>query len=89
MPLYEGDPGRWFTSEPVACNGNGGGNGGNDPFICQDWNASNLSHSMAGRAYYAGGYYSTGGDDYLGAIPGGYVWVKESPDGVFEKGQCQ
>ena len=82
--LYEGDPGQWFTSEPAACSGSGGG-----PFACQDWNASNLSHNMASRAYYAGGYYSTGGDDYLGAFPGGYAWVKETSEGVFEKGQCQ
>lgn len=87
--LYEGDPGQWFASEPAACGGNGGGNGGGDPFVCQDWNASNLSHNMASRAYYAGGYYSNGGDDYLGAFPGGYAWVKETSDGVFEKGQCQ
>ena len=44
---------------------------------------------MASRAYYAGGYYSTGGDDYLGAFPGSYTWVKETSEGVFEKGQCQ
>lgn len=44
---------------------------------------------MAGRAYYGGGYYTTGGDDYLGAIPGGYAWVREISEGVFEKGQCQ
>jgi len=88
--LYEGDPGQWFASEPSACGGNdnGGGNG-DDPFSCQDWNASNLSHNMAGRAYYAGGYYSSGGNDYLGAIPGGYAWVKETSEGIFEQGQCQ
>lgn len=93
--LYEGEPGEWFSEEPSACSGvpdegEGGDDGtGGEPANCQDWNASNLSHSMAGRAYYAGGYYTTGGDDYIGAIPGTYAWVKEASDGIFEAGQCQ
>jgi len=83
--LYEGDTGQWFASEPAACKGEQGG----EPVTCKDWNASILSHSVAGRAYYGGGYYTTGGDDYLGAIPGTQAWVKETSEGVFEKGQCE
>lgn len=88
--LYEGDTGQWFTSKPAACGGTSdGGNGDDDSFACMDWNGSNLAHSMAGRAYYAGGYYTSGGADYLGAIPGGYAWVKQTSENVFEKGQCE
>jgi len=35
------------------------------------------------------GYYSTGGDDSLGALSGSYTWVKETSSGVYEAGQCQ
>jgi poly(hydroxyalkanoate) depolymerase family esterase len=88
--LYEGEPGQWFSQEPSACSGvPDDGNDNDDPVACQDWNASNLSHSMAGRAYYSAGYYTTGGDDSLGPIPGTYTWVKETSAGVFEAGQCQ
>lgn len=88
--LYEGEPGQWFSQEPAACGGTSGGGGGTgEPASCQDWNASNLSHDMAGRAYYGGGYYTTGGDDYLGPISGTYAWVKETSEGIFEAGQCQ
>ncbi|MGO1692224.1 MAG: immunoglobulin-like domain-containing protein [Marinobacter sp.] len=38
---------------------------------CEQVTASPRAHVSSGRAYYAGGYYSAGGDDYLGAIPGG------------------
>jgi len=59
---------------------------------CEQATASPSAHISAGRAY-AGGNYSlralANGDDYLGAIPGGYAWVREISEGVFEKGQCQ
>lgn len=86
VTLYEGDPGLWYASEPAACSGTGGGN--NEPSGCQDWNDTNLNHDTAGRAYYAGGYYTTGGDDSLGALSGTYSWVKETSEGFFEAGQC-
>lgn len=50
---------------------------------CEQVTASPSAHVSAG------GYCSTGGGDYLGAVPGGYAWAKETSDGVFEKGQCQ
>lgn len=86
VTLYEGNPGQWFSVEPSACGGTGTGGGGTS---CQDWNDTNLNHDIAGRAYYAGGYYTTGGDDYLGPVSGTYSWVKETSNGVFEAGQCQ
>ncbi|MBU2953724.1 PHB depolymerase family esterase [Marinobacter sp. F3R08] len=89
VTLYEGDPGLWYSAEPAACSGSGGGgDGGGEPAACQDWNDTNLNHDNAGRAYYAGGYYSTGGNDYLGSVSGIYTWVKETQDGIFEAGQC-
>lgn len=92
VTLHEGEPGFWYASKPAACSGSGdGGDGGNDgggEFACQDWNDTNLNHDVAGRAYYAGGYFSTGGDDTLGALSGTYTWVKETSDGFFEAGAC-
>ncbi|OEY65430.1 PHB depolymerase family esterase [Marinobacter sp. X15-166B] len=82
--LYEGEPGLWYSSEPAACGSDGGG----EPPLCQDWHDTNLNHDTAGRAYYAGGYYSTGGNDYLGAVSGVYTWVNQTADGVFHAGQC-
>lgn len=89
VTLYKGDPGAWFASEPSQCASGGGSGGGGNTFVCQDWNASNLNHNIANRAYYAGGYYTTGGDEYLGAIPGSNAWVKETSEGIFQLGQCQ
>jgi len=90
VTLYEGDPGLWYSVEPSACSGTGGGDDGGSggEFTCQDWNDTHLNHDTAGRAYYAGGYYTTGGDDYLGAVSGTYSWVKETAAGYFEIGQC-
>ena len=91
VTLYEGDPGLWYTSEPSACSGTGGGGdggGSGGDVTCQDWNDTHLNHDTAGRAYYSGGYYTTGGNDYLGAVSGTYSWVKETDSGVFEAGQC-
>lgn len=88
VTLFEGDPGQWSTTEPAACGGTGGGTGGEEPSACQDWNDTNLNHDVAGRAYYSGGYYTTGGADALGAWPGVYTWVKETSEGFFEAGQC-
>ncbi|WP_434049536.1 extracellular catalytic domain type 1 short-chain-length polyhydroxyalkanoate depolymerase [Marinobacter salarius] len=91
VTLYEGDPGLWYTSEPSACSGTGGGGdggGSGGDVTCQDWNDTHLNHDTAGRAYYSGGYYTTGGNDYLGAVSGTYSWVKETDSGVFEVGQC-
>lgn len=89
VTLHEGEPGLWYASEPAACTADGGdgGNGGGE-FACQDWNDTNLNHDGAGRAYYAGGYFTTGGDDTLGALSGTYTWVKETSDGFFEAGAC-
>ncbi|WP_210404859.1 hypothetical protein [Hahella sp. CCB-MM4] len=81
--LYEGVPGSWYSQQPAACAGSGGGND------CQDWNATNLIHQMAGRAYYAFGYYTLGGNDYIGAFSGTTSWVKESSSGIYEAGQCE
>ncbi|QSP94769.1 PHB depolymerase family esterase [Marinobacter salinisoli] len=89
VTLYEGDPGLWYTVKPEACGGTGsGGTGGGSEPACQDWNDSNLNHDIANRAYYAAGYYTVGGNDYLGALSGTYAWVKETSEGVFEAGQC-
>lgn len=88
VTLYEGDPGLWYATEPAACSGTGGGGGGGETPACQDWNDTNLNHDNAGRAYYAGGYYSTGGDDFLGSVSGVYTWVKETSEGFYEAGQC-
>ena len=88
VTLYEGDPGLWYASEPTACSGGGGDGGGGEPPACQDWNDTNLNHDNAGRAYYAGGYYATGGDDFRGSVSGVYTWVKETSDGFYEAGQC-
>lgn len=91
VTLHEGEAGLWYASEPAACTGTGdGGDGGSggDEFACQDWNDTNLNHDVAGRAYYASGYFTTGGDDTLGALSGTYTWVKETSDGFFEAGAC-
>lgn len=90
VTLYEGDPGLWYASVPTACSGGGGGGngGGGEPPVCQDWNDTNLNHDNVGRAYYTGGYYSTGGDDFLGSVSGVYTWVKETSEGFYEAGQC-
>jgi poly(hydroxyalkanoate) depolymerase family esterase len=88
VTLHEGEPGLWYASEPAACTGSGGGDGGSGDFLCQDWNDTNLNHDIAGRAYYAFGYYSTGGDNSLGALSGTYTQVKETSAGFFEAGSC-
>jgi len=87
VTLTEGVPGNWYAQPPAVCNGGSSGGGGSG-FACADWYASNLSHQLAGRAYYSMGYYSTGGNDGLGALSGTYGWVKETASGVFEAGQC-
>ncbi|WP_220495672.1 extracellular catalytic domain type 1 short-chain-length polyhydroxyalkanoate depolymerase [Oceanospirillum sediminis] len=84
VTLYEGEPGQWYAVKPAACSGSGGG--GNTG--CQDWNTTNLSHQVAGRAYYQLGYYTTGGNEYLGALSGSTSWIKEETAGVFQTGQC-
>lgn len=84
VTLYEGAPGQWYAAKPAACSGNGGGG-----TTCQDWNATNLSHQAAGRAYYQFGYYTVGGNEYLGALSGTSHWIKEETSGVFQTGQCQ
>ncbi|SDP58823.1 extracellular catalytic domain type 1 short-chain-length polyhydroxyalkanoate depolymerase [Ectopseudomonas guguanensis] len=80
VPLYEGEPGRWYAQRPAACGGSG------QAFTCQEWNASNLSHVMAGRAYY--GYYTVGGNQYLGSLSGLSTWVRETAQGHFQAGRC-
>lgn len=89
VTLYEGDPGLWYSAEPSACSGDGGGDGDSGGDVsCQQWNDTHLNHDTAGRAYYSGGYYTTGGNDYLGALSGTTSWVKETDTGFFEAGQC-
>jgi len=88
ITLYEGEPGLWYATEPAACTGSGDGGSGGGEFACQDWNDTNLNHDLAGRAYYAGGYFTTGGDDAIGALSGTYSWVKETSAGFYESGQC-
>lgn len=78
--LYEGKAGTWYSQRPAACSG------GPVSGTCQDWNATNLSHVMAGRAYY--GYYTVGGNDYLGSLSGVNTWVKQTASGYFEAGRC-
>lgn len=86
--LYEGDPGAWYSQQPAACGGSGGSGGEGGDGTCTDWNTTNLAHHWAGRAYYAMGYYTSGGADYLGAVSGTTAWVKETSAGFFEAGQC-
>ncbi|PAU66666.1 hypothetical protein BZL41_00355 [Pseudomonas sp. PIC25] len=50
-----------------------------------DFWTSNLP-GAAGRAYY--GYYTVGGNDYLGSLSGASTWVKQTASGYFEAGQC-
>lgn len=96
VTLYEGEPGNWFATQPAACSGGTGGGdtgggdtgGGTDPETCQDWNATNLSHQSAGRAYYQMGYYTVGGDEFIGSVSGINTWVKEVTAGVYQAGQC-
>ena len=83
VSLYEGEPGDWYAREPEACR-----SGDEEAAICEDWYASNLQHSASGRAYYAAGYYTVAGDDYLGPLAGAYRWVHESTPGLYEAGQC-
>lgn len=82
VTLYEGQPGEWFTAQPSACRSS------DEEFACQDWYTTNNWHQSAGRAYYQGGYYTTGGDDSLGGLSGSYTYVKETSAGYFEAGQC-
>ena len=77
---------RWGITMRTRSGGGDDGSGGD--VTCQDWNDTHLNHDTAGRAYYSGGYYTTGGNDYLGAVSGTYSWVKETDSGVFEAGQC-
>ncbi|WP_166253549.1 PHB depolymerase family esterase [Marinobacter salicampi] len=99
VTLHEGEPGLWYASEPAACSASGGGDngdgdgdgdgdGGSGDFTCQNWNDTNLNHDISGRAYYALGYYTTGGDNTLGALSGTYTWVKETSEGFYEAGSC-
>jgi len=89
VTLHEGDPGLWFATEPAACSETGGGDDeGGGEFTCQNWNDTNLNHDLAGRAYYASGYYTVGGDESLGAVSGVYTWVRETSDGFFQAGSC-
>ncbi|MCG8520420.1 MAG: PHB depolymerase family esterase [Pseudomonadales bacterium] len=84
VTLHEGVPGSWYGSEPAAC----GDDGNPGDTVCTDWQDTNLNHSLAGRAYYAGGYFSYGGDDYLGAVAGLSSWVRETEPGHYQSGQC-
>lgn len=85
VTLHEGQPGEWNTAQPAAC----GGESTTDPtFTCQDWYTTNSWHEYYGRAYYASGYYTEGGDDGLGSMSGTYNYVKETSAGHFEKGAC-
>ncbi|MEX0606288.1 MAG: PHB depolymerase family esterase [Marinobacter sp.] len=88
--LHEGDVGNWYAQQPAACGGpgSGGGDEGGEDVNCTDWNATNLAHQSAGRAYYAMGYYTTGGADYLGPVSGTTAWVRETDAGFYEAGQC-
>jgi poly(hydroxyalkanoate) depolymerase family esterase len=89
VTLYEGEPGKWYSKLPPACSTSGGGaGGGNGGDTCQDWNAANLTHQLAGRAYYSAGYFTVGGNDSLGAVSGISTWVKKTSTGYFEAGQC-
>lgn len=45
-----------------------------------------LDIQSPGRAYY--GYYTVGGNDYLGSLSGAGTWVKQTASGYFEAGQC-
>ncbi|MDN3649472.1 PHB depolymerase family esterase [Reinekea marina] len=85
VTLTEGEPGLWYLIEPAACHST-------PPppssFECQQWYGSNLQHSNNSRAYYSMGYYTVGGNDYLGGVSGSYSWVAETSDGIFEVGQC-
>ena len=85
VTLTEGEPGEWFARQPEACQGTEPPSGG---FTCQDWYDSNMNHDYGGRAYYSGGYYTDGGNDYLGGLSGTYSWVSETSEGYFEAGQC-
>lgn len=85
VALYEGETGKWHSQLPAACSGTGGGDTGGG-FVCQNWNTTNLNHVTAGRAYY--GYYTVGGNQYLGSLPGVNSWVKETASGYFQAGQC-
>ena len=83
VELTEGQPGLWYAEKPAACQsmpGNG--------FSCTQWQTTLLNHQLAGRAYYLMGYYTEGGNDYLGALSGTSAWVAETAKGFFEAGQC-
>lgn len=98
ITLFEGEAGSWYATQPSACQGGGdngdGNNGGGDNGdgsggeSCQDWNTTNLNHQSAGRAYYQLGYYTTGGDEFIGSVSGLNSWVKEMTPGIYQVGQC-
>ncbi len=90
ITLYEGEAGSWYATQPIACQDSGGGNGGGTGNeTCQDWNTTNLNHQSSGRAYYQMGYYTTGGDEFIGSVSGLNSWVKETTSGIYQVGQCQ
>lgn len=87
VTLTEGLPGEWFSTAPVVCDNNGEVTPPPPP-QCQDWNDSNLNHTNQGRAYYLWGYYTQGGNEYLGALSGTLTWVHQSDGGPYRAGQC-
>ncbi|PHS65508.1 MAG: esterase [Thalassobium sp.] len=86
VTLTEGEAGLWYAQKPAACNGTSDPDP--QPDTCDDWYSTNLAHQLAGRAYYSLGYYSTGGNDSLGAVAGVYAWVKSGSTGVYQAGRC-
>ncbi len=88
VTLTEGEAGLWYAQKPAACNGTTPPDPDPQPDTCDDWYSTNLAHQQAGRAYYSMGYYSTGGNDSLGAVSGVYTWVKSGSTGVYGAGRC-
>lgn len=88
VTLTEGEPGQWYAQKPAACNGSTTPDPDPQPVTCTDWYTTNLAHQQAGRAYYSMGYYTTGGNDSLGAVSGVYTWVKSTSSGVYQAGSC-
>lgn len=86
VTLHEGEPGTWFAAEPEVCRT--GGDGGGEAQPCVEWYATNLQHNSAGRAYYQMGYYSVGGNDFLGSVSGSYSWINQTVSGVYDAGRC-
>lgn len=88
VTLTEGIAGSWYAQTPQACQDDPDDPQDPPTGTCTDWYTTNLSHQTAGRAYYSMGYYTTGGNDSLGAVSGIYTWVKEEQSGIYTAGQC-